>query len=965
MNGKNRNQVSVSFSVLIRTTIALQKAIEEQIQVELTEQIPETQKPVYALYQRFCHLFGEGSTLFRTSNRDRQIQEFVDASGQILLYAILLARWKWVRQPSGAFDICTVTRYLPHCVVTLREWCCAFLQISSGVVAVAIADMLQVVSSLHKLRLYSLEDMVHVYEKFLSLYNKHKKKSYGVYYTPQAVVESMVRSIDVQLKDRFALSLGIASLDTWENVLYSMGICSQETEIPDSIDKERVFVQILDPATGTGTFLLSVIRKIRSNLHTHWGHKGWSPMQMQQEWSAYLSGTIGIEMDYRQKGLLGRLFACEVTVVPYCIAHFHLGVVLEEGPLSYVLSESDSPKIFLANYLDKQFHATSMHHTAMTVILGNPPYSHISQQKNSWIQEQIQAYKHIDGKSLGKKICLDDDYIKFIRVAELQITTAGLGLVHFITPHGFVDGKNFRGMRQTLRHSFDHMYFFDLHGNVNRKDKNLLHPTKEENIFAIKQGVVLSLLVKTSMVSTENTTLSTAWFGEQYGTATEKIRVLEDTSDITMLCAEQLFVPDIQNQYHIFRPRRIDIDIFFRYHSGFSLDDLFINKVVGIQTGGDALYVAFSKEELRNRMYDVYVAAIRMIFTGKFVVPPESGINEDYATSVRLQHCVRTVQNWYVKNAYVHTLSEEELATIILEEIEQHIESLQYRALDYRWVFFHSKFLHRDRRTIQQYLLHHQNIGVVFSTCVVGDYTWQDILLSNTLVELGVMATRPSNGAPIAPLYIETPTGRQYNLSPVVVHLLQQCLTIPWKPNKISTSELVDSFGPMDTIHYTIAVLYSPRYRKKYEKLLIVDPPKIPYPSSVEDFWNLVAKGRELFAYLLLTPEPNFGGACALYHVDGRLLVESAQISQIQFICQSSMRSIGQIWINDVSYVDGVHIDIWNMWIGGYQPAQRWIQDRKGRKLQSEELFYYRKMLYCLENIDRIMKEIDSLLIDM
>lgn len=962
MNTKNRKKSTISFGLLLQKTTALQHAVEEQFRLESGKSDTKAQS-IHRLYQGFSCLFTEQVSPFCEHDSETQMQAFAEASGQILLYTILLARWKFAQKSHGIFSTHTIKAYIPPCFSALQEWCCLWFDIVGGVVGIAIADLVEVVARLDGIEKHSIDGMVQLYEKFLAVYNKQRKKSNGVYYTPQVVVDAMVRSIDVQLKTQFGLSLGIASVDTWEDVFRTRKM----TSVPNTIHPQDVFVQILDPATGTGIFVLSVIRKIRNNLYEHWLDKGWSQAQMQQEWNAYVSGGVGIDGDYRGKSVWSRLFACEVMVVPYCLAHFHVGIVLEEEPLPYSLAPTDMPQIRWCSYLEQQVGATGIHTKNITVILGNPPYSHISQQKNAWIQAQIQAYKHIEGKSLGKKICLDDDYIKFIRVAEMQITRTGLGLVHFITPHGFLDAKNFRGMRHTLLQSFDQMYFFDLHGNINRKERVSGNSIPEENIFAIKQGVVISMFMKTCMFATKYPALASVWFGEQYGTASKKVGVLESISDITRLCIEELLVynANAAEQSYLFRPQIIDRDVFIRYHQGFSLQELFLEKVVGIQTGADPLCVAFSKEELQHRMYGLYRSAIRMLSTGEFILSPDTDISLHYATSLRLQHCVRTVQEWYTNTACIHNLDQEKWERCIREEIALHIKPMQYRALDYRWVFFHSAFLHRDRRKIQQHLLHSENIGVVFSSSVVGNYTWQDILLSDTLVELGVMATRPSNGAPIAPLYVYTNDGTQTNLSPVVVGLLEKCLSVPWMPEKSKDSEDTSMFGPMDVVYYVIAVLYSPRYREKYTDLLVLDAPKVPYPSDSDTFWSLIRKGRELSGHLLLGSAPSATEVCGLYHVHGQLLVESEEISVMQFVSLPEQDSLGKICINSVSYVDGVHVDIWNMWIGGYQPVQRWLQDRKGRKLSKEELVCYQQLLYSVQQIHRLMQEIDGLLLEM
>ena len=198
------------------------------------------------------------------------------------------------------------------------------------------------------------EPILHFYEDFLEVYQKGERKNKGVYYTPDPVVQFMVESIDKQLKDTFRLPLGLASTKTWKEVC----ICLNDSGLSGSVSSEHAkdsdfFVRILDPATGTGTFIIKVVKQIRSNLKRYWAGLGWSNEQKITEWNAYVRGTQGVLQDYSGQGLLSRLFAFEVMVAPYCIAHIRLSILFhEDRDLPFDFTPEDETNIFLVNALE-------------------------------------------------------------------------------------------------------------------------------------------------------------------------------------------------------------------------------------------------------------------------------------------------------------------------------------------------------------------------------------------------------------------------------------------------------------------------------------------------------------------------------------------------------------------------------------------------------------------------------------
>ena len=322
-------------------------------------------------------------------------------------------------------------------------------------------------------RIRQEDPVVHFYETFLAAYNPALRKSRGVYYTPEPVVSFIVRSVDAILKERFNLPLGLA--DNSKNPV---------TQQPR--------VQILDPATGTGTFLYMVVNQIYQNLEE---------MGMAASWNQYV-----------QENLLERLFGFELLMAPYAITHLKLGLQLQD--LGYQFTGKQRLGIYLTNTLDEalkksevlfgQFVAAEANEASaikrdvpVMVVLGNPPYSGHSANKSEWMAGLVRDYYYVDGLPLGERNpkYLQDDYVKFIRFGQWRISQTGFGILAFVTNHGYIDNPTFRGMRQSLEQTFDEIYIMDLHGNSKKKEQSP-NGSKDENIFDIQQGVAVCILVK-------------------------------------------------------------------------------------------------------------------------------------------------------------------------------------------------------------------------------------------------------------------------------------------------------------------------------------------------------------------------------------------------------------------------------------------------------------------------------------
>jgi predicted helicase len=169
-------------------------------------------------------------------------------------------------------------------------------------------------------------------------------------------------------------------------------------------------------------------------------------------------------------------------------------------------------------------------------------------------------------------------------------------------------------------------------------------------------------------------------------------------------------------------------------------------------------------------------------------------------------------------------------------------------------------------------------------------------------------------------------------------------------------------FNPLDLLDYIYAVLHSPTYREKYKEFLKIDFPRVPYPKDAATFWQLVQLGGQIRQIHLLESsivEKYITG----YPEDGDNVVEKPRFLK-QPLTEALEVTVGDVYINDTQYFSNVPEVAWNFYIGGYQPAQKWLKDRKDRKLEFDDILHYQKIIVALSETDRLMKEIDAIEIE-
>jgi very-short-patch-repair endonuclease len=1024
--------------------------------------------------------------------QDIDVKQFSDLFAQTVTYGFFAARYRdYTLQDFSREE---ASRLIPLSNPFLRK---LFLFISSidlderilwiveDLVSIFLACNLRDILKTYGKSTKMENPIIHFYEDFLAEYDPKLRKARGVWYTPQPVVNFIVRAVDDVLKTEFDLPQGLADTSKTKITTPNPSKGGEKT-------REVHKVQILDPATGTGTFLAEVVKHI---------HKKFE-------------GQKGIWNSYVEQHLIPRLNGFELLMASYAMAHLQLDILLSElsspNPEEIEMRKSEQrfnifltnsleapkleqPDLFTAPFItDEALQADKVKRdTPVMCIIGNPPYSGISSNNGEWISKLIEDYKYVDGVHFNeRKHWLNDDYVKFLRYGQHFIEKNGSGVLAYINPHGFLDNPTFRGMRWNLLKTYDKIYTIDLHGNSKKKE-TAPDGSADVNVFDIMQGVSINIFIKTGKKKANE--LGKVFHYDLFGKREMKYDFLSDNSlksvDFKELKPEKPFL--------FFVPKNNEGQ--GEYETGFRVDTLFPKNVTGIVTMGDSFIVEENLLNLKKRLNSFINSEMSEEFLNR-----EFGLGKNYA-------------EWILNNKPSVKIDESKFTKI------------SYRLFDDRYTYFDNKLLWRWRVDVMQHFLKGDNIGIDLCRQIVSD-RYSHIFVTNKIVDDSFVSNKSRERGYVLPLYLypddknqdlfaegqkrtpnlnteivkeiaeklgmafvsektppNLPKGEEQNAAPLEgagvvkkegllqpgyitanpknyllikemrdslknnptdaekliweylrnkktghkirrqhiiddfitdfvclskkvvieidgkIHLNQkeydvlrtlrlnelgydvirftneevfanpQFVFSRIKENLDSKSDqqsdedaispplegqgevdlkvLGEVFAPIDILDYIYAVLHSPSYREKYKEFLKIDFPRVPYPKDKDSFWKLVKLGREIREIHLLE-SPQVEKYITQYSIDGDNVV-----GKIKFQDK-------KVYINDTQYFDNVPEVAWNFYIGGYQPAQKWLKDRKDRKLEFDDILHYQKIIVALTETDRIMREIDKVEIE-
>ena len=768
------------------------------------------------------------------------------------------------------------------------------------------------------------DPFLHFYETFLAEYNPKLRKSRGVYYTPEPVVNFIVRAVDDILQTRFDLAQGLA--DTSKTVIEvdtpaspSMSVQGENKKSKQEIHK----VQILDPATGTGTFLSNIVQYI---------------------YQTRFANQKGIWPEYVRSDLIPRLNGFEILMASYAMAHTKLEMVLRDTGCEI---GNKRLRIFLTNSLEEHKHdkgamfsqwlaseakaADSIKlKTPVMVVIGNPPYSGESANKGEWIADLLQTYKQEPGGGkLQEKNAkwLNDDYVKFIRYGQHHIDRTGEGVLAYINNHSYLDNPTFRGMRWSLLQSFDEIYIIDLHGNSKKKE-TAPNGSPDKNVFDIQQGVSINLFIKTGKKN--EGALAQVFHNDQYGTRKRKYQFLWDY-DLPQIDFKEL---EPQPPQYLFVPK--DYGLQAEYDKGISLNKLFPINSVGIVTARDDFTVYHKAQELK--------AAI-----AEFRAMDDETARSKFSLG-------KDVRDWKV------AMARQDLEENIFAKGNDKAVPINYRPFDARYTYYtgNSRGFHcMPRGTVMQQFLKGDNVALVLSRQFKGSKNYHHAFITDDIFESSLVSNKTSEIGSGFPLYLYPDPRQQHieqeripNVEQSIIASIENSLGLRFVPEK---QEDDVGFAPVDILDYVYAVLHSPSYRERYKEFLKMDFPKVPSPTDKELFWKLVALGSDLRS-LHLMENPILQQLITGYNIPG-----SNQVEKFSFESKNPNNPTGNVHINDTQYFESVPKIAWDFYIGGYQPAQKWLKDRKGRTLTSDDLMHYQRIIVALTKTTDIMSEIDKL----
>jgi type I restriction-modification system DNA methylase subunit len=727
---------------------------------------------------------------------------FADLYAQTITYGLFAARMR----VTGTFTRETALNGIPATIGILRK---LFKYISIGdtperlrVIIDDIADVLAVADTDMVFKGYNKngrDPVADFYETFLGEYDPAKKKQHGVYYTPQPVVNYIVRSVDQILRDSFGKPDGLADPS----------------------------VTVLDPAAGTMTFPATAVRLAAETYKAKYGDGSLD---------SWIKGHV-----------LRDFYAFELMMAPYAIGHLRMGTLLTE--LGYTMSPDDRFKLYLTNTLDistaeqnpipglsplaDESHMAEAVKTTqpVLVIMGNPPYSGTSSNKGAWISALINDYKKVDVKPLGEKNpkWLQDDYVKFIRFAQWKIDQAGEGVLGFITNHSYLDNPTFRGMRQSLMTSFDQLHVLNLHGNSLKKEKSP-DGSKDENVFDIMQGVAILLAVKKKGLD------KGVWQSDLWGSRDAKYTILGN-DQMTQTTWQEL---KPRSDMYLFVSQ--DATLADEYERWPKVTDIFPISVLGFQTHRDHFAIAFEKEQIERRLADMLNGDLSDVEIGKRY---DIADNRDWKLASARQRLRKIGEQWHsiVQPCAYRPFDvrwcgfDEVTMDYPRRELKDHVVGRLNLCLNV------------VRQTKAEAWRH------AFVSSIATPAVFLEIKDGSSVLPLYCYE---SSSSVYAGVFDGNPTHhelRHPNLNQDIVTIVAKGLGL-----RVAADGRGDptrgTVGPEDLFAYIYAILYSPVYRERYAEFLKADFPRIPFTKDRDTFLKLADLGQQLIdLHLMRSPE--------------------------------------------------------------------------------------------------------------
>lgn len=771
-------------------------------------------------------------------------------------------------------------------------------------------------------------ELLYFFEAFLQAYDKKTKRRHGVFYTPRSVVNFVITNAHQILQREFHLPDGLIDTTNWSQITNQFGL----RKPPNAVELDAPFVRVLDPAMGTGAFLLEIFRIAHAAFTPSYRDQNRRPSELPAAWTEFVNLQ-----------LLPRLFGIELMLAPVVLAHLLLARQLKQT--GYLFDQPQPSQLFLSDTLRKPAPLcgrTANGTAPFTVVVGNPPYSSISHNSPDWMDrllhglepDGLAAASYFDlesGPLRERKHWLHDDYVKFLRLAHWQIERAGAGLVGLVTNHGFLDNATFRAMRYHLLETFPRVSVIDLHGNK-RKGEQAPDGGKDEGVFPIGQGVAVTLLRRPP----EPVTTRRTEYAEVWGSRAKKLAVLDSTSiEDLQSCAVSPGPP-----YYLLVPKN---DLAHeQYDRALSLPDTMPINCTAAVTARDAFVIAFTRDELIDRLREFCNPKI-----------PDTSIRRDYFRNTRSsRYAAGDTRGWSLADARRRLAS--------TPNWDHAIRSFQYRPFDHRWICWLPWMIDWPRIEVMRQMELAGNQAIIARRQAPVAQSYDFFWASDTLVVDGLIRSDNRGSESVFPLYIRgqspTPTSLKdkcasaatlpsANFANTFVAHCGSALGLTWLPH--GRGDLARTFGPEDLFDYLVALFHSREYRTRYRERLQLEFPRVIAPPNLRLWHTLCQYGRQLTDAILMR--------------DVDRVPPLRDTRNGQRVEPGFPRYDGaSIWINSQYRLTDVPERVWRFRVGTYQVCAKWWKDRRGRTVSNQERAYFRHVLQKIAVIQSVQDQIDA-----
>ncbi len=828
--------------------------------------------------------------------------------------------------------------------------CCQFLQEAELPTARRESQRRELADAMEKIFTSSSADKSHIawaiptiVESFLAEANARARRRRGVYYTPPELARFVIRGVDSQLASQFQLADGLASAVG----VHALACVRDENTLKRELQRRAAkripadaapFVRLLDPAVGSGAFLLAAVECIGGRLAEKWERVKENKEHAARWWASQWNAQ-----------LQSKLTGFEISRLQAMMARVALAVMLEHWHYQFI----DAPPcpIYVADSLAGPNSGRAPELPA-TVIVGNPPFAAISANRSAWIQQLLRGddgergdlanYYQIDGQPLGeRKLWLQDDYVKFMRYAQWHIERAGRGIVALVTNHGYLDNPTFRGMRQQLLKTFPAMQIVNLHGN-SRAARCGSSSERDENVFAIEQGVSVGFFSRDA-----GQPVARVRYGELRGARKHKLARLDSTTPDD-LAAREL---SPKSPLYLFCPRDETADQEFR--SGFSLEQVMPENVTAPVTARDHLVVAMSREEL--------VARIEQFCDSK---TSDAQIRRHFFPRPRShKYPAGDTRGWRLADAR-RWLQQS-------EQWRRCIRPCWYRPFDQRMILWCEQMIDWPRGELINQLIKGQEtdneskhvdqagfetlqLALIARRQIPPAHQAQFFWIVDGLTLDGVIRSDNRGSESVFPLYrCETHDGqlqRTLNFSP---ELLAAYAAARGRQNRTTPLENDLPLG-RELLCVIYAEFFSPAYRNRFADCFRAAFPRVFPPKSAELCQTLHALGSRLIELHLLQAEQIPQLAKLAWEGPRASGPASAKTRRFPYW------EAGRIALNAECSLNGVDEPTWRFGVGGHQVCRKWLKDRRGAPLGEKDRHLYRRIVASIAETLEIMPLIDA-----